>query len=227
MRFSCLSSHPPLKWGSRGFRKLLGMHPAFKVYWWCYSLSYKVECFHFSEATTGTLFILFIRNVHGSQQTVWVFFFFFLTVIMMSWFCSRLIAFPSTFRILQADMVKYLRSRGSSWEASGLGDRTALGCRWTTLSRYWTADRWWLVRTCFIDTFCREDGIVPNEKQLIFYTRVSPALIHFWILWAEERCCLMETYLPERTVTMAWVRNGKGLWKRLQHGGVDKALLMW
>lgn len=153
--------------------------------------------------------------------------FFFLMVIMMSWFCSRLISFPSICLILQPDMVKYLRSQGSSREARGLGDRTALGCRWTTLSRCWMADRWWLVRICFTYTFCREDSVVPNVRKLIFYTHVSPALIHFWILRAKERCCLMGTYLPERMVTMAWVQNGRELWKWLEHGRVDKALLMW
>lgn len=88
--FLCLSaSHPPLTWG-RGFRKL-GVHQGFETYLWCYSLSLRGQIFSdFSHVRAG------LTLAHSCSEfdvaLIWLIFFF-LIVIMLSWFCSRSIFF--------------------------------------------------------------------------------------------------------------------------------------
>lgn len=122
------------------------------------------------------------------------------------------------------DVIEYLRSQSASWEARLLEVLySAADGGPFPITEWITNDS---CKVGVISTFCREDSIVPNVKRLIFYIHVSPVVVHFWILWARLCFCLMENYLPERTMPLMWVQESEEQWKCLKSGGVDETMLI-
>lgn len=129
----------------------------------------------------------------------------------MSWFCSRVISFSSVLLVMtlatstgHLDVIKYLSSPGASWEGRDLGRSHSFSGLQGEDKVLLVPGDWWCWNGSASSLHFAGKAASSQMWAGFFYPHVNPALIHSWILWAKQGCCLMETLLPKRIMAMAW-----------------------
>lgn len=180
---ACLLPSPEVRQPFKRFQKALRSASSFKICLWCHSLSPRVKVFSgLSHVRLGLPSAHFCSGFDTALNT---FNLIFLTVIMMSWFCSRVIFFSSVLLVMtlatstgHLDVIKYLSSPGASWEGRDLGRSHSFSGLQGEDKVLLVPGDWWCWNGSASSLHFAGKAASPQMWAGFFYPHVNPALIH-------------------------------------------------